>query len=146
MTQTMTAYPKITVIQPQGSFNSSSALEFQHQVTIAVSQEGYTNVLVDLEQVELLDSGGLMALIYGLRLAHALDRQFSLCSVSPSIRIIFELTQLDQVFEIFESIAAFEAQVHRHYLGHIPTKFGYQKEGLCGLVGANVEIKELELL
>ena len=142
MIQTIIAYPKITVIQPQGSFNSSSALEFQRQVTIAVSQEGYTNVLVDLEQVESLDSAGLMALIYGLRLAQTLDRQLSLCSVSPSIRIIFELTQLDQVFEIFESSAAFEAQVRRHYsLEHFISIDNVGDAGLVPLISANVEAK-----
>ncbi len=107
--QTITAYPKITVIRPYGPFNASNVVEFQRQMTTAVAQSGHTCVLVDLEQVETLDSGGLMVLVYGLRLAQALERRFSLCSVSPSIRIIFELTQLDQVFEIFESSAAFEA-------------------------------------
>ena len=106
--QTITAYPKITVIRPYGPFDASNAVQFQHQITTA-AQEGHTCILVDLEQVESLDSAGLMVLVYGLRLAQALEQRFSLCSVSPSIRIIFELTQLDQVFEIFESGAAFEA-------------------------------------
>jgi anti-anti-sigma factor len=74
-----------------------------------VAKERYKNMLVDLEQVESLDSAGLMALVYSLKLAQALDIRFSICSVSPSIRIILELTQLDRVFEIFESVAAFEA-------------------------------------
>lgn len=107
--QTIIAYPEITVFQPRGSFNASKAAEFQHQMTTAVAQEGHTSVLVDLEQVEFLDSAGLMILIYGLRLAQALDQRFSLCGISPSIQIVFEVTQLDLVFEIFESIAAFEA-------------------------------------
>lgn len=141
--QTIIAYPKITVIRPQGSFNSSSALEFQRQVTLAVSQEGHTSVLVDLERVELLDSADLMVLVYALRLAQTLDRQFSLCSVSPAIRIIFELTQLDQVFEIFDSSAAFEAQFHRHYsLGDFMLSLEELGDGgLHELISANVEAK-----
>ena len=104
------AYPRSFIIQPR-NLNTSSAVEFQHQLTTAVAQERYSSVLVDLAQVELLDSAGLMALIYGLRLAQALDRRFSICSVSPSIQIILELTQLDQVFEIFESVTAFESAI-----------------------------------
>ena len=106
--QTIIAYPKITVIRPQGPVNASNAVEFQRQMTTAVAQEGQSTVVVDLEQVESLDTAGLMALVHGLRLAQGLNRRFSLCSVPPSIRIIFELTQLDRVFEIFESVAAFE--------------------------------------
>lgn len=108
---TIIAYPKITVIRPQGGLNTSNVIEFQEQMTTAVAQKGQTIVLVDMEQVESLDSDGLMALVYGLRLAQTLEQRFSLCSVSPSIRIILELTQLDRVFEIFESVAALEAAI-----------------------------------
>lgn len=109
--QTILAYPQSYVIRPCGLLNASNAVEFQRQVTTAVAQEGHTSVVLDMEQVESLDSAGLMALVSGLRLAQALNRRFSLCSISPSIRIIFELTQLDGVFEIFESITAFEAAI-----------------------------------
>ena len=54
-----------------------------------------------------MDSAALMALVHGLRLAQSLGKRFSLCAVSPSIQIIFELTQLDRVFEIFDSEATF---------------------------------------
>jgi anti-anti-sigma factor len=66
-------------------------------------------LLVDMSQVESLDSAGLLALVSTLTLAQQIDKQFALCHVSASIRIIFELTQLDRVFEIFEDRLAFEA-------------------------------------
>jgi anti-anti-sigma factor len=109
--QTLLMSRQTFVIRPSGYLNASNAIEFQHQITTVVTQECYSNVLVDLEHVESLDSAGLMALIYSLRLAHALDRRFSICSASPSIKIIFELTQLDQVFDLFESFVAFEAAI-----------------------------------
>lgn len=108
---TIIASPDVTVIHLQGACNAANAFEFQHKMKTTVTQEQHTSILVDLEQVESLDSAGLMALVYGLRLAQALERRFALCSVPASIRIIFELTQLDQVFEIFENLAAFEAAI-----------------------------------
>ncbi|MBD2430381.1 anti-sigma factor antagonist [Fischerella thermalis CCMEE 5268] len=93
--------PTITVIRPQGSLNAANALEFQQDLTKALAQNTSSRLLVDLEQVEALDSAGLMALVSALKFAQDLGRQFSLCSVSPSIRIVFELTQLDKVFDIF---------------------------------------------
>ncbi|MCX7592299.1 MAG: STAS domain-containing protein [Fischerella sp.] len=98
---------KITVIRPQGSLNAANALEFERDLTTALTQNGSSSLVVDLEQVEALDSAGLMTLVSALKLAQSLGRRFSLCSVSPSIRIIFELTQLDQVFEMFEGTALF---------------------------------------
>ena len=107
---------QVTFAEPQGckirlsnSLNTSNTSEFQNQMTAAIRQEQYKMVLLDMQQVESLDSTGLMALVHALRLAQALDKRFSLCSVSQSIRIIFEITQLEQVFEIIESAAAFEA-------------------------------------
>ncbi|NWF61325.1 MAG: STAS domain-containing protein [Fischerella sp.] len=99
--------PKITVIRPQGSLNAANALEFERDLTTALAQNRSSSLVVDLEQVEALDSAGLLALVSALKLAQSLGRRFSLCSVSPPIRIIFELTQLDRVFEIFEGTALF---------------------------------------
>ena len=109
--QTTVAYPEVTVIELCGPFNASNALEFQRQMTAAVMQTLPVSVLVNLEQVESIDSAGLMALVHGLRQAQSLSKRFTLCCVSPAIRIIFELTQLDQVFEICESKAAFLAAI-----------------------------------
>ncbi len=106
--QTVLNNPTITVISPQGNLNAANALEFERDLTTALAQNGASNLLVDLQQVESLDSAGLMALLSALKLAQSLGRRFSLCCVSPSMRIIFELTQLDRVFEIFECRAAFE--------------------------------------
>jgi anti-sigma B factor antagonist len=94
--------PKITVIRPQGSLNAAIALQFEQELIAAVSQQGNNFLLVDLEKVESIDSAGLMALVSALKLSQRLGQRFSLCSISPSIRIIFELTQLDQVFEILD--------------------------------------------
>jgi anti-anti-sigma factor len=105
--QTIVDYPKITVIRPQGCINASNAKEFQQELTSAVAQDSHGLLLVDLEGVESLDSAGLMALVSALKMSQSVNRRFSLCCVSPAIRIIFELTQLDQVFEIFDSKASF---------------------------------------
>jgi anti-anti-sigma factor len=102
MMQTITA-PKTTVIRPSGHFNAANAADFQQFLTTAVTQAAHDCIVVDLEQVESMDSAGLMALVHGLRVAQSLGKSFNLCSVAPSIRIIFELTQLDSVFEILDT-------------------------------------------
>ncbi|MBD2447947.1 STAS domain-containing protein [Nostoc sp. FACHB-152] len=91
--------PKITVIRPQGKLNAVNALEFERDLTAALTQNNVSTLLVDLAMVESLDSAGLMALVSALKLAQKLGRSLKLCSVSPAIKIIFELTQLDGVFE-----------------------------------------------
>jgi len=101
--------PQLTVICPQENINAANATEFQRQLTTAVASEDLSVLLVDMEQVEYIDSAGLMALVSTLTLAQRLERRFALCTLSPSVRMILELTQLDRVFETFENRAAFEA-------------------------------------
>lgn len=99
---------KMTILQPTGHINAANASEFQTQLSKAVASDPEA-VLIDMQRVESLDSAGLMVLVSSLSLAQSLKRRLSLCSVAPSIRIIFELTQLDAAFEIFDNRDAFAA-------------------------------------
>lgn len=99
---------KLTIIKPSGHINAANAVEFQQQLTNAIASQP-NGVLVDMHQVESLDSAALMALVSALRLALSLKRRFSLCAIDPALRIMFELTQLDRAFEIFETYEAFAA-------------------------------------
>jgi anti-sigma B factor antagonist len=124
--QTTLSFSQIVVIQPQGQINAANASEFKHQLQAAVTSPTPAIVLVDLERVESLDSAGLMILVSALTQAQHQNYQFSLCSLSPSIRMIFELTQLDRVFEIFPTKAAFEASIQTrqtHYATKTSTEY-----------------------
>ncbi len=106
--------PKISVIRPLSSLDAITAMEFLQELTTVILQDSCSILLVNLEQVNFLDSIGLMALLSGLKLAKKLGRRLSLCSVSPQVKIIFELTQLDKVFEIFESQSTYTNQYEVH--------------------------------
>ena len=93
----------VTVVQPCGALNAANAEAFQQTLTSAISSEQSTGLMVDMSGVESMDSSGLISLVSALSLARASSKRFSLCAVPPSIRIVFELTQLDQVFEMVES-------------------------------------------
>lgn len=103
--------PSATVMKLQGHINAANATDLKSQLIAAVSDSSTPVVLIDMEKVESLDSAGLMAFVSALRLSQTIGRRFSLCSVSPSIQIIFELTQLDRVFEMFDNRKAFDGAV-----------------------------------
>ena len=107
--QTLLAQKPITVIRPLDYLNAATSEEFGLQLTTAISTPGVVAVLVDLGAVTFIDSAGLMALVSGLKQAKKMRRSFSICSVSAGIRMVLELSQLDRVFEIFESVESFEA-------------------------------------
>ena len=105
--QTILKKSKYTVIKPRNSITAANAYLFEQQLTTALRQNRHSMLLIDLEKVEFLDSAGLMVLITGCKLAQNLGTRFSLCSISSCLRIIIELTQLDNVFEIFENQVSF---------------------------------------
>ncbi|MBW4519581.1 MAG: STAS domain-containing protein [Scytolyngbya sp. HA4215-MV1] len=105
--QNVLVRPTTTVICPSGAINAANANEFECQLTSAVLSQQDHALLIDMGKVESLDSAGLMALVSGLKMAQRFDRRLGLCSITPAIRIILELTQLDQ-FEVFDHHSVFE--------------------------------------
>ncbi|MEG4282655.1 STAS domain-containing protein [Microcoleus sp. A006_D1] len=108
--QTLLAQKTITVIRPLYHLNAATSGEFGVQLTTAICAPEVGGVLVDLGEVTFVDSAGLMALISGLKQAKKMGRRFSICSLSPGMRMILELSQLDRAFEIFENVESFEAE------------------------------------
>jgi anti-sigma B factor antagonist len=106
-------YPALDILQPSGYITAANVSEFQALIAGAVNNPENTVTLIDMSRVEFLDSAGLMVLVSAFRMAQSLSKRFSLCSLAPSVRIIFELTQLDRAFEIFEDRKDFEANL-RH--------------------------------
>jgi anti-anti-sigma factor len=109
--QSLLTRNQTNVVEPNGHLNASNAEAFRQELLSTISANEASTVLIDMGKVESLDSAGLMALVSALALAQQLNKRFALCSVSSSIRIIFELTQLDRVFEMFENRTSFESAI-----------------------------------
>jgi anti-sigma B factor antagonist len=103
MQNLVTFRQKSAVIQPCGSLCAANATKFQDQLNAAVLSDEHSCLLVDLAMVDFIDSAGLMVLVSAHKIATSLNKRFSLCSLSQSTRMVLELTQLDQVFEILEA-------------------------------------------
>lgn len=100
--QTMTK--PMTVVQAYGSLNASNAHNLHGQMMAQIQSDFFSGLVVDMSQVESLDSAGLISLVSGLKQARLLSKRFCLYAVPPSIRIIFELTQLDRAFEMIDEL------------------------------------------
>jgi anti-anti-sigma factor len=102
--RSLLARPQISqeafVIQPAGTLNATTVMHFHHQMNAAVASAYHPSLLVDMQHVDQIDSAGLMALIAAFKLAKKFDKQLSFCSLSYTVRMILELTQLDRVLEI----------------------------------------------
>lgn len=102
---------QVIAIAPSGEINAANVEGFKTQLITAVKSNPTATLVVDMEKIEFLDSAGLIALVTAQRLAQDLNQRLVLCSVAPSIMILFELTQLDRAFEFFANRDAVNTSV-----------------------------------
>jgi anti-sigma B factor antagonist len=100
---------KTTIIKPNGSLTAMNSQDFQMELTQSLKQPHTEFLLLDMENIDFLDSTGLMSLVRILQLAIALGKNFSLCALSPSVKIIFEVTQLEKSFTIFQNLESYQS-------------------------------------
>lgn len=105
---------QLIVIQPQGRLGLQVGMILEERLANLVSQ--LRNIcVIDLDQVDFIDSHDLFILVTMLNAARKNHCRLVFCNVQTPIRLIFELTKLDSVFEIFESyeviLATFNASV-----------------------------------
>jgi anti-sigma B factor antagonist len=58
-------------------------------------------LVVDLSEVSYIDSAGLAALIQAMQKVESYGAKFMLSGLQETVRSIFEISRLDQVFQIF---------------------------------------------
>ena len=63
-------------------------------------------MVVDLSEVSYIDSAGLAALIQAMQKVESYGGKFMLAGLQETVRSIFEISRLDQVFQIFPDAAA----------------------------------------
>jgi anti-sigma B factor antagonist len=61
------------------------------------------DIVVNMQAVNFIDSTALSALVQALKRSRELNGNLRLCCLQQPVRMIFELTRLDKVFEIFSS-------------------------------------------
>jgi anti-sigma B factor antagonist len=86
------------VVRFPNVLDSASATQF-HQDIEKLVENGANTVLIDLKEVACITSAGLLALVLAFKTVRNAGRKLFICSMNEQVRILFELTGLDQVFE-----------------------------------------------
>jgi anti-sigma B factor antagonist len=90
------------VLQPQNCLDSQAGNLLQQQLA-EILPDRHNLWVIDMTSVDFIDSSGLCALVGGLNAARHRGCRLVICNLSATVRLIFEITQLDQLFEIFDS-------------------------------------------
>lgn len=97
-----------SIIDKGLNHNNSASLKEKILLEIA---DGNTKIILDLHQVEEMDTSGLGVLTFGKRQANSTSGDIILVGINPGVQSLLNIAQLTRVFQIFdtkdEAIAAF---------------------------------------
>ena len=93
---------RVMILALSGRFDSYMAPRVAERLARA-SEMRSPQVLVNLANVEFLDSTALATLVQSMKHCRQLGGDLRLCCLRQPVRMIFELTRLDKAFEIWAS-------------------------------------------
>lgn len=99
----MTKKTRSNVLQLEGEIDLHVSPEVAESLRAIVAKKPKI-VVVDLGKVTYLDSSGLAVLIEAMQNLREYDGKFALADVQESVKHIFEIARLDQVFQIFPTV------------------------------------------
>jgi anti-sigma B factor antagonist len=91
-----------TVLTLSGSVDIYTSPELRGELKVALEKEA-PRILVDMGKVSFVDSSGLATLIEALQRMKVYGGKLRLCSLSANVLGVFQLANLDSIFEIRDS-------------------------------------------
>jgi len=100
----------VHIIRVRGEIHVSTAPEFAQRLSAAIDS-GKTAMVLDMSGVEFIDSTGLSVLLNGLRLVNQMHGRMAIVCANPTVLRLFQITSLDDTFDIFADRATATAHV-----------------------------------
>ena len=93
---------EVIILNPLGRLDITTAWQFRLKLQETISAAS-PHILVNLSEVNFIDSSGLTSLVAGMRDADKINGSFRICNVHPEAKLVFEVTMMDSVFEIYDT-------------------------------------------
>lgn len=102
MKYNISKYENYSVLALSGEIDLNDSPQARKQILQCIKQG--ENLLVDLSAVEYIDSSGVASLVEGFQTARSQMLEFALVGVSASAMQVLQMSRLDSVFTIYESL------------------------------------------
>jgi anti-anti-sigma factor len=100
----------VKVFQPAGILDGMSAERLRLEINDAVTS-GANIILLDLQDVPFINSSGLGALVAATKMVRTSGSKIFVCSLKEQVKMLFELTRIDEVIKTFTDRKEFNRQV-----------------------------------
>ena len=94
----------VVTINEKALFEDVAVLKKRREIDELMKDSGAKNLLMDLSPVELAGSAALGMLIRLKGKCANEGCHFSLCGLQPTVAEVLKITQLDQIFDIYENV------------------------------------------
>lgn len=100
---TKTTPSGVVAVRPRGKLNLMAASALREQLRSLVGS-GATRLVVDLSEVDMIDSSGLGALLSGLKAARAAGGDLCITAPGPRVATVLKLTNLGGILKAVDSV------------------------------------------
>lgn len=95
----------------ESRIDAAVAIQFKDRMR-ALTEDAPARVVLDLGQVDFLDSSGLGAVVAAMKQLGN-DRRLELAALTPTVEKVFRLTRMDTIFTIHDTAeSAFDGFAH----------------------------------
>lgn len=95
----------VTYVTLGGEFDLAGIEQFDLAISKLEANEPQT-LVIDLSELAFMDSSGLRALVMADHRARLAGRRLAIVPGPPSVRRVFEITQLDERLDLIDSVSA----------------------------------------
>jgi anti-anti-sigma factor len=94
----------LSIIKPAGVIDGIQANQLRHQVGELLAS-GNNFVMLDLADVNFIDSSGLSAMIIALKMLRIAGGDLYLCSIAEPVQNLLKMTRMDRLFENLDPLS-----------------------------------------
>lgn len=99
----------------ESKLNAVVAPELKTELVI-LNNEGVNNIIVDMSQLDFVDSSGLSAILVGNRLCENAGGKLILAEITDNVRRLIKISQLEKVLTIIPTVQESRDFVMMHQL------------------------------
>ncbi|MDZ8223734.1 MULTISPECIES: STAS domain-containing protein [unclassified Nostoc] len=100
----------VTVLELSGILDGIRGNELRREIS-GILANGVDILLLDMKEVKFIDSSGLGALVSAMQMVRNANGKLFVCSINDQVRMLFELTKMDRIFQSFADQEEFNRQV-----------------------------------
>jgi len=92
------------IVSVSGDIDAYHSGDFKKSIREELESVDAHTVVLDMSNVAYIDSAGLGSLVALLKDVRTKGKEFVLASLKPNVKRIFEMTRLDRVFKIVDTL------------------------------------------